>query len=119
MSDTSLEVLGADSPASTSQDASSSTSGTSVAYDDSKVIERLDGIIKRFDTVDDALKSLEQRQSTKSDGTATTVTLDATQYEAISSRAGLNTYFVLVTALIGFCIFGAMLWHFFSSRWEL
>lgn len=111
------KVLGVDTPASsdssTGQDAGAAASG------DGEVLERLDGIVSRLDGVSDSLKSIEDGSSVKSDAASMTVTLDAAQYDALSSRAALNTYFVFVTAIVGFCIFGAVIWQVFSYRWEL
>lgn len=63
LSDTVSNTLGtsADSAAAEGTTGQSNGSVPSTTYDDSKVVERLDGIIKRFDTVDDALKSLSSR----------------------------------------------------------
>lgn len=127
--DTSLDVLDDVNP--TLSDTSSSTPGTSAdsataegttgqsngsvpgtTYDDSKVIERLDGIIKRFDTVDDALKTLSSRGDTKAE-VSSTVTIDSAQYEEITGRESINMFLVLCSAVLLAFLLGTYMWDLF------
>ena len=127
--DTSLDVL--DAVPSTLGDTASDTPGTSAdsatvegttgqsngsvpgtTYDDSKVIERLDGVIKRFDTVDDALKTLSSRGETKTESTST-VTIDSAQYEKLTSLASINSFLSLCATVIIAFFLGTFLWDLF------
>lgn len=88
-------------------------------YDDSKVVERLDTIIKRFDSIDDALKSLQTRDTKSGETSTSTIVIDSSQYEYLQSSLSTNLYITLALALIVCALFGALLWHLFSYRWHI
>lgn len=121
-----LEVLGsqADSAVdevgqSQSNGGDSGASASASTYDDSKVVERLDGILKRFDTVDEALKSLQTRGDTKQGDSSSVVVIDSSQYDYIQGSLSVNLYLTLIVAVLLACIFGYGIWHVFSGLWEV
>lgn len=117
-----LEVLGNDSGTAVENSGrrqSDSSSSASTSYDDGKVLERLDTIIKRFDTVDDALKSLESRSAAKSGDNTSVVSIDSSQFDYLQQSMQVNTYLTLIVAVLLACLFGYGLWHVFSGLWEV
>ena len=122
--DTSLDVLDAvpdtasNTPGTSADSATAegmtgqSNGNVSSTYDDSKVVERLDGIIKRFDTVDDALKTLSSRGDTKAE-VSSTVTIDSAQYEEITGRESINMFLVLCSAVLLAFLLGTYMWDLF------
>lgn len=115
LGDTASDTPGTSADSATAEGTTGQSNGSvsgNTTYDDSKVVERLDGIIKRFDSVDDALKSISSRGDTKSE-TASTVTIDSTQYEKLTSLASINTFLSLCAAVLIAFFLGTFLWDLF------
>lgn len=97
-------------------------------YDDGKVVERLDTMLKRFDSLEDAIRGLETRnEASKADtgSSDTVVALNDAQWQELvegyhwaKDSAGVLLFLVLLIALGVAAIFGSGLWTLFVRGWR-